>query len=121
MSSAALSLVDRLGSWARFSINQRPTSVEKSADVVSLDVPRLLADPAFIGRCLDVAFPAGSQSEQCTMASRATGNSPETIRRWLHGLTRPSLKDFGPILFMVIQKRANKRTYRDLLEVMRDV
>ena len=117
----ALSLLERLGSWAQFSQPRSHKSAEQSAEVLHLDVARQLRDPKFIGRCLDIAFPAPHQHKQCQLAAQFTGNNPETIRRWLHGLTSPSLKDFGPILFMVIQKRAAKRTYRDLIEVMRDV
>ena len=122
MTARALRLIGRLaGSWPSFSLPSPRKSAGKPADVVDISIRRKLADPRFIARCLDIAFPAPSQHAQCLLAARFTGANPETIRRWLHGITRPSLQDFGPVLFVVFQKRASRRTYSELAELMNDV
>lgn len=98
-------------------------SAEKGAPgrVESLDVHRLLADRRFVGKCLDIAYPAPSQHQQCLAVARDLGRDPETVRRWISGVTRPSFNDFWPVILRVVHARADARTYASLLDVMRSL
>ena len=90
----------------------------EGGDVDFLSVHRMLRDPKFISRTLDLAYPAASQHQQCLTAARAIGVHPETIRRWITGATAPSFQDFWPILLRAYQRQGDARAFTSLVSFM---
>jgi hypothetical protein len=95
------------------------TEPRRSAGKVNARLPVLdVSDPVFVAKCLDVAYPAKSQHAQCIAVGADLGHHPETIRRWITGVTHPSLRDFWPVLMRVVQIRGAHATYRNLIELL---
>lgn len=95
-----------------------PERRRKSAEKL---ISGVLEDADFIDVLRAVAFrfkPVHIQSAQTKTIARFLGKDEETIRRWLHDVTRPKAKDVWPLFFVVILSELPIETQRHVVEVL---
>lgn len=59
--------------------------------------------------------PVHNQHQQCQAVAEFSGKDKETVRRWLHGVTSPSARDFWPIAFVAILQKLPVEVQREVM------
>lgn len=92
-----------------------PGDLRKSAESLVADI---LDDFEFedVLRAMIFEFhPVHNQHQQCQAIAKFTGKDKETVRRWMHGLTSPSARDFWPIAFVAILQKLPVEVQREIM------
>lgn len=104
----------------QFAVRRFPKSGEKRTSISTIALHAKMNEPDFIKSCIETAYPRLTQSATCSAAAMDIGASPETIRRWLHGISRPGFVDFWPVIIRIINQRGPD-TCAELLGMLDDL